>query len=1011
MSKSILGLIFVMLLGLQARAEQPIFYISSTDANPGQTIDITFTVDDFSEIISMQFSINWNPNVLEYKGSKSFNASVPGLSASSIGTEEVTDGKLRVQWFEASINPITLPDQSLLFTLEFEVVGNPCQSSVIAITDDPLEIEVGETPAGNDVGLVTNNGQVRIPGQNCIEDIQIIGNSVTGSCGGVACVQFTVQNFTNVVAMGFSLVFDGSVLQFNEIRNFAPLPGFNSGVTNLAGPDSLIVVWFNGNIQNLSLNDGTVLFELCFNVIGSGGQFSQITFGTAPVVEFSDVDNNIHNVTITPAVISAQCALEGFALIGDTVCTTPGGTVCMDVKVNDFDEIVAFQYSINWDSTRFEFVRVEGFGLPGLDEGGFGVPGNPDVKQGQLTVSWIDLSLAGVTLPDYSTIFKLCLRARGTAGQNSPINFSGIPLDIEILNADDSLLVFGLLQGRGEIRQSCEGCDVSFTLIPTSPNCPRETTGRLDLTVTTNCPETPTYLWNTIPPVTTQDLNGIAAGSYTVTITVGSNIVVATGVVTDPPAIGVTGTVTNPNPIGTSTGAVDITVTGGTPPFTFQWSTPPGSTTEDISNVPAGSYSVTVTDSKGCTFIPDPYIVGAELAAAVTNVACPGGSNGAINLSVGFGTGPYTFLWAPGGATTEDISNLMAGQYCVTVTDSGNATSTACFNVTQPEPLTLTATISHDVNENCQGAIDLNVTGGVMPYSYSWSNGPTSQDIIQLCPGEYCVTVSYPQGCSQEMCFTVLAGGLIVQLVATQYGNFQTSCNGVCDGEITSVVQGGSGTLIYQWSNNATTEDLSNICAGTYTLTVTDQAGRTATASVVITSPPAITLSYIATSPSDFISSNGALAVVVNGGRPPYTYQWTGPASGSTASLNNVPAGTYTLLVTDASGCEIRDNYLLLPDLDVGCYEGMSVFTPNSDGKNDFFIITCVNDFDNRLRIFNRVGGLVYETNNYQNTWIGVDRNNEPVPDGGYLWVLEVFRPDGTTQLIKGTVTLLRTAD
>jgi gliding motility-associated-like protein len=117
------------------------------------------------------------------------------------------------------------------------------------------------------------------------------------------------------------------------------------------------------------------------------------------------------------------------------------------------------------------------------------------------------------------------------------------------------------------------------------------------------------------------------------------------------------------------------------------------------------------------------------------------------------------------------------------------------------------------------------------------------------------------------------------------------------------------------------------------------------------------------------------------------------------------------MLVEDASGCEAMASHTLQPTINVPCNTAIKVITPNNDGKNDFFIISCVFDFDSRLYVFNRFGGLVYETADYQNDWSGQDQNGEPVPDGGYLWVLEMVRQDGTTQLAKGTVNVIRTAD
>lgn len=1012
MSKSVLGLILMWLISLPLRAEQPIFNISSLDANPGDIINVDFHVNDFSDIVSVQFSVNWNEAVLEYRTVKNFNTSIPGLTISSIGTTEVAQGKLRVQWFEASINPITIPDGSLFFTLEFEVVGTPCQSSPVAITGDPLEIEVGEGVAGVDVGLVTNNGLVNVPGTGCAQNIQFNGNNVIGPCGGQACIQFTVDNFITVGAMEFSMTYNPSVLSFNEFRNFAPLPGFGAGNTNLVSPGLLRVLWFNSNVVNDTLPDGTVLFEICFDVIGLGGQSSQITFGNDPSVMISDINGNFHEVAITPAVITAQCALEGFALIADTVCTQPNGVVCMDIKVNDFDDLIAFQYSMNWDSTKFQFDHIEGFGLTGLTIENFGTPGFPGVKKGQLTVSWIDLSLQGVTLPDYATIYRLCLKAIGAVNTASPVTFTANPLEIEFLNAQDSVLEYALLQGRAEIKQSCTpGCQVSFVLNTLQPACPGDCNGVLNLNVTTtDCQGTPSYLWSS--GETTEDITGKCAGIYCVTITVDQTSVIVCDTIISPQPFAVSSNITHPTFPPGNNGAIDITVSGGTPPYTFQWSTPPGSTTEDINNLSPGTYTVTIRDKNFCQFVPDPFVVGqSSITASITDVKCFGGSDGAINISPAFGTAPHTYQWStPPGSVTEDISNLHAGTYCVTVTDSGGTSRDSCFTVNQPLAITASASITHDVNENCQGAIDLSVLGGTQPYSYLWSNGEDSQDILALCPGQYCVTITDANGCILDTCFTVFGEGLNLILEAEQYGNFQTSCDGRCDGEITSTVIGGSGTLTYAWSNNQSSANLFNVCEGSYTLTVTDGSGNSATATIVINAPPPLTVVITVTEPTDLASFDGALSAVVNGGTPGYTHQWTGPVNGNGAALNNIPGGSYLYQVSDANGCELDTVISLLPG-GVPCFDGIRVITPNEDDRNDFFIITCVLDAPNHLYIFNRQGGLVYETSNYKNNWDGVDEDDNEVPDGGYLWVLEVNGPLGAQKIYKGAVNVLRTAD
>ncbi len=1009
MSKSILGFLLTLFLVAQSRAEQPIFNISSIDANPGEIVNIDFHVNNFTDIISVQYSVNWNPAVLEFRAVKNFNASVPGLSASVFGTNQalLDQGKLTLSWIESSISPITLPDGSRFYTIEFEVVGDPCDNSTVAITDNPLEIEVAEEGEVS-VGLVSNTGQVSVPGSGCVEGINIIGNSVIGTCGSTTCIQFTVENFISVGAMEFSLIYDPAVLEFDRFQNYAPLLTFGDGNTNLLFPGALRVVWFNGNAENDTLPDGTVLFEVCFDVIGSGGQSSQITFGNNPSVMISDIDGNFHTVNITPAVITAQCAIEGFALIADTVCTEPGEIACVNVSVNDFEDIVALQFSMNWDPTLFEFDHVECLGLPGLNSDGFGMPGNPDVQEGELTLSWIDLTLNGVTLPDLSTIFCVCLRAIGPAGSSSIFTFSDNPLEIEIANSQDSILVPALIQGLAQIRVNCEdSCALSYTIIPESPDCPGEANGSLDVSLDIgSCNCTPQYIWS-FGNVTTQDLLNVPAGTYTVTITCGTQIVVASGTVTNPISIGVSGTVNHPNPIGTATGSINIEVTGGTPGYTFMWNTTPPSTSEDLNNLLPGTYTVTVTDSEGCTFVSS-FVVGGDLAAQITHISCAGICNGSISLTSAFGTAPYAYLWSHG-PTTPTINGLCAGTYCVTVTDNIGATRDSCFvvNLQSGTPLNVTATIIHDVNENCQGAIDLNVTGSLMPYTFQWSNPPgsTNSDIINLCEGEYCVTITHNAVCTFDTCFTVFSGDIGVALNASN-----PSCNGVCDGQITAVVSGGVAPFTYLWSNNETTQTISNLCAGIYGLTVTDATGNSTVGTRTLTSPPPLVLNFIETDPTDFTTNDGAISVIVNGGTPFYTFQWTGTVSDSTASLNNLPAGTYNIRVTDANGCQATSNRTLVP-VGTKCFIGNKLITPNDDGFNDYFILTCIDNLDNHLYIFNRNGGLVYDAENYTNNWNGVDEDNEPVADGGYLWVLEYTDLNGINQVLKGAVNVLRTAD
>jgi gliding motility-associated-like protein len=219
--------------------------------------------------------------------------------------------------------------------------------------------------------------------------------------------------------------------------------------------------------------------------------------------------------------------------------------------------------------------------------------------------------------------------------------------------------------------------------------------------------------------------------------------------------------VTNVLCFGAKTGAVNLTVSGGTSPYTFLWSN--GATTEDLSNVVAGNYTVTITDSKGCTANAVGNVTQPAAAltgtTVVTNVLCSGGSTGAVNLTVSGGTPPYTFLWS-NGATTEDISGLKAGSYTVTVTDANGCKVNPVSTVTEPSLLTLGET---HTNASCpdvrDGSITLTVSGGTKPYFVLWSDGTTSLTRsatdstysvvvtdVNLCAASLTVEVSFDNG-------------------------------------------------------------------------------------------------------------------------------------------------------------------------------------------------------------------------------------------------------------------------
>ncbi|WP_173021577.1 SdrD B-like domain-containing protein [Lewinella sp. W8] len=439
-------------------------------------------------------------------------------------------------------------------------------------------------------------------------------------------------------------------------------------------------------------------------------------------------------------------------------------------------------------------------------------------------------------------------------------------------------------------------------------DCNGAATGRITVLASGGTPVY-TYAWNT--GATTRTITDLTAGTYVVTVTDANDCeIVASFTVNEPTAIMVSGTVTDNDCFGEDEGAIDLTVAGGTGGYAFQWSN--GATTEDITGLTAGTYDVTVTDVNDCEATASFTVEEADeidLSVVPTNVLCFGGNDGSIDLTVMGGLAPYTYLWTTG-ATTEDLSGLTAGTYTVVVTDAGACQASISVSIQQPSALEASAALTNVACPgDATGSINLTVSGGTPAYTFAWSNGATTEDIGNLMAGTYGVTITDANNCTLEQSYTLTANDeIMISGVVTD-----ADCNGEASGSIDLTVSGGSGTFAFLWSNGATTEDLTDVAAGTYTVTVTDGNECQSVASFTVGEPDEILLT--ATTPTITCggTESGMITLTVVGGTEPYTYAWSNGTSGEI--LENVPAGSYSVTVTDANGCMATTSSLLLTEL------------------------------------------------------------------------------------------------
>lgn len=406
------------------------------------------------------------------------------------------------------------------------------------------------------------------------------------------------------------------------------------------------------------------------------------------------------------------------------------------------------------------------------------------------------------------------------------------------------------------------------------------------------------YLWSN--GAVTQTISGLPAGTYTVTVV---DFVGCTGTanaaIIPQSNLNINISATPSSACGTPTGSASATVTGGTAPLSFQWST--GGTGSSISGLVPGTYGVTVTDANGCGANAQVTVAGTPaIDLNITGVSAGCAANGSANAMVtpGTGTAPYAFLWNTG-ATTPIINNITAGTYSVTVTDANGCTATEQVTVTGSSNIFVTATGSIvSCFGSSNGTATATVSGATGTISYLWSNGGMTQTINGLPTGTYFVTVTdQSSGC------TANTSAFVSQ--PTQVTVSATGVNGACNtlGSASAVAAGGTAPYTYKWSNNATTASITGLASGVYAVTATDANGCVAMGMVSITNSTAgLTVTATVTSPITAVNANnGAVSTTVSGGTAPYSYAWSNGAT--TANLTNLGPGTYTVTVTSTDGC------------------------------------------------------------------------------------------------------------
>jgi hypothetical protein len=409
-------------------------------------------------------------------------------------------------------------------------------------------------------------------------------------------------------------------------------------------------------------------------------------------------------------------------------------------------------------------------------------------------------------------------------------------------------------------------------------------------------------------------VSSLTAGSYTVTVS-DNNGCSATASVTITEPSTLNASIASSLPVscnGGNNGSATATASGGTSPYTFNWSNSDVGAT--ASSLTAGSYTVTVTDNNGCSgtasvSITEPNLLTTSMS--FTQTTCTG-AIGTATTSPSGGTPAYTYAWNNGG-TTANITGLTSGTYSVVITDMNSCSVTASVLVTAaggPRD-----SISAQTNISCfggnNGSATVGVKGGVSPYTYSWTNAQVNPTATGLSAGSYTVTITDAGGCQTNAIAVITEPA---QLRDSTINIIDEACFFNNTGKATVGVKGGTGPYTYAWSNGATSSTASGLFAGTYTITVTDSHGCSATATATITQPTQVRDSVTALFEGCVGHSNGNATISTGGGTSPYTYSWSTIPVQTSASATGLSAGTYTITITDAHGCTLFTNVTINPD-------------------------------------------------------------------------------------------------
>ena len=970
-------------------SDNVILNIQDTVVNPGVTnLCVPITAENF-EIVSASLSINWDPAVLSYIGIADLNPVLDPFTSSTLNEADVAIGQVGLIIYDLDFlgNTLLIPNDEALFTVCFDVIGALGDCSEISITNSPTAIGF-EDEFGLPLALTQNSGNVCIGFQPLdytvfVTDTTCLGTAsvVVTATGGEGPYDVVVQQFDPTSGPTYFDVIDslGGSVTFTGIGNS----------NNIAATYSVCI-----NDRNNNTLCDTILLDI--PTLGS-----QISFIQEPSCNGSD-DGIIKAVVLVGGVAVQNPgpqftfqwspltlpAPTGILQDGAAFGGVPSGNytlIVRDTVRNCFAPVASGFLGQPLDITR-KSVNVTNASCSGVSNGSitYEAQGGAPSAAGEYTYKWEDSNGVLVGVPTTANPITVNNLAEGTYRVTITDSNGCTRTDVVSVGAQKSITLEPSLT---QLSVSCFGLSDGGAAVTVDefPVAFGSVYG---------------FTWSpTIPGASVSNLNkssaytNIPAGDYTVTATDANGCSATTVVTVSQPAELNIITLGQVNPIcgQPNSGSISVVALGGNggPNYNYQWSVPGNGQSQ--SGLSAGTYSVTVTDVKGCsdsmTFtLTAPTPPGINVS--VTPVRC--GGDGSLTANVA-NAASYTWIQLGTGfniGNTQTITGLNGGAYAVTVTDIFGciATSTAQLNNVVPLSFADTSIVQPTCFGGSNGVLGVVVQNGQAPYvNYSWSPAQTnSPTIFSLKAGTYAVTVTDNAGCTLTGSFTLNQPPQVLNTVTGVQG---VSCFGVCDGTASSSATYGtippsSGSFTYIWNDGFIGASRNNLCAGVYTVTAADPNNCSNTDTITIGSPTAVTSASTNTiDASCFGLSNGTATVAGTGGNGgPYSVLWSNGTAGNTAT--SLAAGTYRATITDASGC-------------TGVVSNIIISQPPQISLSQDLIQTeapkCFGDSDGMIAV-NVTGGNTGQVNykwfNASGTAVGNERILEDIPAGDYTVVI-----------------------